>query len=427
MVDFFVASKILKWIHQNKHQQAIIKRKLNYMAYKIRTLSAAKDIRMYDMSEWLENHGKKVLKDAKVMYEKISDKRCHRNMTEHLLAFLRDGLAYGYLIYMVIEHQMSIGNFVAYFALIAGFGDWLRGIVEIVSALKESNDYVNDFRAYIDFVQNEKRDGTRVISDFQYPYTITFEDVCFRYPESERLVLDHVSFEIKSGQKYALVGNNGAGKTTLVKIMSGLLHPTSGKVLLNGVNIESIKPEEYYKLFSAIFQDIGLLPASIAKNIALCVAEKIDENVVWECLRTAGLEQKVKSLPLGIHTNLQKNIADDAVDLSKGELQKLMLARALYKDSQILILDEPTAALDPIAESEIYQKYNEIIGKRMAIFISHRLASTKFCDSIIFFKDNKIGEFGTHEVLMKKNGEYARIFRIQSKYYNDSCNEREFG
>lgn len=422
-VDSLVASRIQKWIQRTKDKRAVIKRKLNYMAYRTRALSAAKDIRMYDMSQWLEEHGKRVLDEAENMYEETANKRFKRSMIEHLLVFLRDGLAYGYLIYLVLKKNMTIGDFAAYLALIAGFSEWLRGIVEVFSSLVESNYYVEDFRVYVDSVQNVNNEDKMSIDDFQYPYTITFKDVCYNYPESDKLILDHINFEIKSGQKYALVGNNGAGKTTLIKVMSGLLSPTSGSVLLNGVDVKKIKNVEYYKLFSAIFQDIGLLPASIAKNIALCVEEKINEDRVWECLRVAGLEKKVRSLPKGIHTNLLKNIADDAVELSKGELQKLLLARAIYKKSEILILDEPTAALDPIAESEIYYKYNEIVGNKMSVFISHRLASTKFCNSIIFLKDNKISEFGTHEELMKKNGDYARIFNIQSQYYNSYVKE----
>lgn len=426
VVDSVVASRIQEWIHQYKDKMSLIKRRLNYMAYKTRALSAAKDIRMYDMPEWLEYHGRMVLDNAEEMYNNIANKRLQRSMLEQIFIFLRNGLAYGYLIYLVLEYNMTIGDFAAYLALIAGFGQWLQGIVEVVSALTESNYYVDDFRAYVDSVENTEDIDKVDINGFQYPYIITFEDVCYKYPGSDKMVLDHVSFEIKSGQKYALVGNNGAGKTTLIKIMSGLLCPTSGRVLLNGVDVKNIKNVEYYKLFSAIFQDIGLLPASVAKNVALCIDDKINENYVWECLKIAGLEEKVKKLPHGIHTNLLKNIADNAVDFSKGELQKLLLARAIYKEAEVLILDEPTAALDPIAESEIYQKYNEIVGNRMSIFISHRLASTKFCDSIIFLKGNKIAEFGTHEELMRAKGEYARIFKIQSHYYNSDNSKEEF-
>lgn len=424
-LDSLISRRIQKWIHRNKDKQAMQKRRVNYVAYRTRTLSAAKDIRMYNMSHWLDYHGKTVLDDADEMYHEIENKRFKRSFVEQILIFLRNGLSYAYLIYLVINCNMTIGDFAAYLALIAGFSEWLSGIVEVVSALMESNNYVIDFRVYVDSVESSNTEKKLDISSFCYPYTITFENVCYSYPESDKLILDNISFEIKSGQKYALVGNNGAGKTTLIKVMSGLLSPTSGRVLLNGMDVRNIKKEEYYKLFSAIFQEIGLLPASIAKNIALCTEENVNEPLVWQCLRTAGLEQRVKSLPSGINANLLKNIADDAVDLSKGELQKLLLARAIYKKSEILILDEPTAALDSIAESEIYQKYNEIVGNRMSIFISHRLASTKFCDSIIFLKGNKIVEFGSHEELMKMNGEYARIFDIQSHYYSSNANEEE--
>lgn len=423
VIDAFVSSLIQKWIHKNKDKRAIIKRKLNYMAYKTRTLTAAKDIRMYGMSDWMMAHGRQVLDDAESMYNEIENKRFERTFIELILVFLKNGLAYAYLIYLVMKGNMSIGNFTAFFATIAGFGEWLRGIVELISSLTESNYYVKDYRAYMDSVDESEEKNKKDISSFQYPYTITFEDVSYSYPESNKLILEHISFEIKSGQKYALVGSNGAGKTTLIKLMCGLLTPTSGCVLLNGVDVKTIRKEEYYKIFTAIFQDIGLLPASIAKNISLCIEEKIDEKRVWECLKTAGLDEKVKKLPHGIHTNLIKNIADEAVDLSKGELQKLLLARALYKEAEVMILDEPTAALDPLAESEVYQKYNEIVGNKMSVFISHRLSSTKFCDTIIFLKDSNIAEFGSHEELMKVEGEYARLFKLQSQYYNSDSNK----
>lgn len=426
-IDAFVSRFIQKWIHKNKDKRAVIKRKLNYMAYRTRALSVAKDIRMYDMSGWLMFHGKQVIDDADKMYTEIENKRFGRSFIEQVLGFLKNGLAYAYLVYIMLHGDMSIGTFTAYFATISGFGEWLHEIVDLFSQITESSYYVKDYRTYVDSIDQDKDKENVDISQLNYPYTITFDDVCYSYPDSDKLILDHVSFEIKSGRKYALVGSNGAGKTTLIKLMCGLLTPISGRVLLNGINVRNISNVEYYKLFSAIFQDIGLLPASIAKNIALSVEEKIDEKRVWDCLHTAGLEEKVKSLPKGIHTKLIKSISEDGVDLSKGELQKLLLARALYKESKIIILDEPTAALDPIAESEIYRKYNEIVGNKMSIFISHRLSSTKFCDAIIFLKDAVITEFGNHEELMKIDGEYARIFRLQSQYYNSNSYKETAG
>lgn len=227
-----------------------------------------------------------------------------------------------------------------------------------------------------------------------------------------------MNLTIHPGEKLAIVGLNGAGKTTLVKLLCGLLDPTEGRVLLNGIDVRLFNRQEYYELFSAVFQEFSILNVTIAENIAQC-AQDIDDARVQACLDQAGLTQAVAQLPQGVKTYVGREVFLDGVLFSGGETQRLMLARALYKDSPILVLDEPTAALDPLAENDIYLKYNDMTRGKTALFISHRLASTRFCDRIILLSDGGIAEEGTHESLLADGGAYAQLFEVQSRYYRE--------
>ncbi|MBQ7919022.1 MAG: ABC transporter ATP-binding protein [Lachnospiraceae bacterium] len=244
------------------------------------------------------------------------------------------------------------------------------------------------------------------------------EDVSYRYPEAENDTIKHMNLTIKPGEKLAIVGLNGAGKTTLVKLLCGFLDPTEGRVLLNGEDIRKYNRRDYYDLFSAVFQDFSVLEASVAVNVAQNV-DNIDENRVRLCIEKAGLTEKVNSLPAGIDSKIGRQIYEDGVELSGGQTQILMLARALYKDGAVLVLDEPTAALDPIAENDIYHKYSEMTKGKTSLFISHRLASTRFCDRILFLENGEIAEEGTHESLLAWGGGYAKLFEVQSRYYKE--------
>ena len=220
------------------------------------------------------------------------------------------------------------------------------------------------------------------------------------------------------------MGINGAGKTTLVKLLCGLYIPTEGEVRLNGISVTDYNILYYYSLFSVVFQDMYLLPVTIAEFIA-SDNTNIEEEKVHYVLRLAGLEQKIQSLPKGIHSHLMKGVFDDSIELSGGEKQKLMFARALYKNAPVVVLDEPTAALDPIAENELYQKYGNLTQGKTSIYISHRLASTRFCDRIVLIDNKTIAESGSHEELMKTGGKYAKMFEIQSQYYKEENHEAE--
>ena len=250
---------------------------------------------------------------------------------------------------------------------------------------------------------------------------MVLENVSFRYPNAEDFTLKNINLTLRPGEKLAVVGLNGAGKTTLIKLMCGLYDPTEGRVLLNGTDVRNFNRNDYYKLFTAVFQQFNLIAATVAQNIAQSI-EDVDIPLAWECLEKAGLTEKVRALPKGIDTLLERSVYDDAAEFSGGETQKLMLARALYKNSPFIILDEPTAALDPIAEADMYSKYNQMTASRSSVYISHRLASTRFCDRVIFLENGVITEEGTHEKLISRGEGYARLFEVQSRYYREEEN-----
>ena len=226
-----------------------------------------------------------------------------------------------------------------------------------------------------------------------------------------------MSVKIDAGEKIAVVGLNGAGKTTLMKLICGLLHPTKGKILLNGVDMETMTQQEIYAWFSCVFQDVHFLPLSVRENISMKPLNgKVDDRV-WECLDKAGMSEVINELPGKDDTLMEKSLNDEATDFSGGQCQKLMLARALYRDSGVLILDEPTAALDPIAEYEVYAKFDELIGTKTAVYISHRLSSCQFCNDILVIDDGKAVQRGSHEKLIDEEGLYAKLWKTQAKYY----------
>jgi len=335
---------------------------------------------------------------------------------------LREGVAYGYLIYLAFSGKIDAGEFVLYFAAITGFSGWLGSIFSQLAEMKRISLFVTKFRNYLDFPDVFKREGGISVYDkLTSPCRIELKNVCYRYLGAESDTLHNINLTIKPGEHLGIVGLNGAGKTTLVKLICGLIDPTSGEILYDGINIKEYDRIEYYRIFSAVFQQYSLLPLSIEEAIAETTVENINNNKVKDCLITAGLWDKVISLPNGAKSVLDKSINDDAVVFSGGETQKLLLARAIYKESPVLILDEPTAALDPIAENKLYENYHEITDEKTSIFISHRLASTRFCDRIILIDNGRIAETGTHIELLKTEGIYFSLFETQAKYYRDNA------
>lgn len=356
-----------------------------------------------------------------------------------LMIFLRDGLTYFYLASMFLAGTIEVADFVFLLGITRGISGWLMDIITEVAAIQKDMAPLNDMREFLECEDTLKRSEGAPVPSW---YDIEFKDVWFKYPGSENWVIKGLNFHIKEGEKLAIVGLNGAGKTTIVGLIVGFFHPDKGEILIGGMNAGKMNIYDRYALFSAVFQDVHIFPDTVA-NIVMgsdyaqldlmqstglesasnhnvsAAKSKTRRKRIEGALEKAGLTQTVKALPHGIDTYLGKMSREGAVDLSGGQNQRLVLARAIYRDAPITVLDEPTAALDPIAESEIYESYNEMVQDKTAVFISHRLASTRFCDKILLIEDGQIIEQGNHEQLIKLGGKYKEMFDIQAYYYQD--------
>lgn len=422
IINSTVALAIERTKHQLRDEEANIARKKRYFAQQTSLVQYAKDIRIYSLSGWLRELRQRLLQEELHFNSREQRRTFAQWMIQGLLVLIRDGFTYTYLIYCVMnDSQMSIGMFSLYLGAITGFGDWLSELVEGVQGLAEANNYVKDYREFMDIDAGDEAAVEENSCTLTEPIkNIRFEHVSYCYPGSDKMVLEDICLDIRGGENVALVGVNGAGKSTLVKLLCGLLKPTSGEIYLNGTNISRIKREALAEQFGVMFQNLNILPMSIARNITFCDELSGQEEArLWQALESAGIALRVKSLPAGINTPLMKQFNQDGVDLSGGELQKLLLARALYRNAPILVLDEPTAALDPIAENELYLKYHALTRGKTSLYISHRLSSTAFCDRIIVLDGARIVESGTHDQLMRRQGLYANLFAASGKYYKE--------
>lgn len=418
-VDGIIALTMEKFNYKDRNKWSEVYRKRSYISSRISLSAYAKDIRMYSLTNWLNSVYKSIVHKEMKLTSKRAKRQMLQMLFEGILIFIRDGLAYLYLINQYMNSDMQIGSFAVYFAVIAGFGDWLADIVSSIYDLQDVNHSVCDFREFMNMADNTCVEEKKInLSNEEGPFSIRFEHVSYIYPESSVKILDDINLEICASENIALVGVNGAGKTTFVKLLCGLIHPTSGNIYINNININTIKRESYFKLFSAVFQDISIMPVGIDENITF--EKKPDMQKLKKSLKSAGIYNKISNLPQKTHTRMMSQFNEEGIDLSGGEMQKLLLARALYKDFSILILDEPTASLDPISENEFYLKYHELTKEKTSVYISHRLSSTRFCDRIVLIDGARIAEIGTHEELMAKNGVYAKMFFTSSQYYNEN-------
>lgn len=416
-VSYFASKRINEWGYLHRSEELELTKRIEYANKTATSREFAKDIRMFGLRGWLEDLWGSTMRLYSAFCAKRERKYIWANIIDIVLTFLRNGIAYAFLIGITVKNGLPASQFLLYFAALSGFAQWVVEILDKLSVMHKQSLDISTIREFLDWDEPfDLNGGERIAFEPNKQYEIRLDDVSFRYPKADKDTLSHINLTVHPGEKLAIVGLNGAGKTTLVKLVCGFLDPTEGRILLNGEDIRKFNRNDYYALFSAVFQEFSVLDVTVKENVAQCV-DGIDETRVWQCIDKAGLTEKIQSLPKGIETHLGRRVFKDGVEFSGGQTQRLMLARALYKNAPILVLDEPTAALDPIAENDIYQKYNDMTHGRTSFFISHRLASTRFCDRIIFVDGGKIAEEGTHDELLKNGGGYAYLFEVQSKYY----------
>ena len=417
-------------------------RKINYMERCTQDFDFAKDIRLFSMKKWLLGKQREVLDHHEKMAMKSRDFWLRHSFIYSTSGVFGNGVMYAVLIAQAYYQNISIGDLTLYLGLCSAFATALSDFYVGIGNLQRASMHTDDFRTFMDYPADEVGEfldleeflhsGKQVVRPQEERNTLAniskdvltgcklhfeFKNVSFKYDGAENYALKNLNLSFPAGQRLAVVGLNGAGKTTFIKLLLRLYDVTEGEILLNGVNIKRFRKPDYYAIFAPVFQNVEIFAFPMSENISMASPVQTDKDRVLECVAKAGLADKVAGLESGIDTELLKVVYDDGVDLSGGEKQKLALARALYKDAPVIVLDEPTAALDALAEYDLYQNFNSMIGEKSAVYISHRLSSTRFCDVIAMFAAGEMVEYGTHEELLKKGGAYAEMFEVQAQYY----------
>jgi len=414
-VTMWVGKLNYKNEYNRKEETSAANRKINYFYETTHNFTYGKDIRIYGLKDRiLANY------DAEInALKKILQKLRRR---EYLLSFLCLGtlLITNVAMYGILISQayggMTISSFSMYVSAITSLMASLLLLGDEISMIANQGQYVADYFRLID---SDLTNGEGTAKKPEETLEIVFDHVTFRYPGSEVNVFEDLNFTIHKGERLAIVGVNGAGKSTLVKLMTGLYEPTEGQIFINGTEIRQYGKEELYSMFSAVFQEVNVLAFDIRENVA-CKLDGVDDFRVKEALEKVGLWEKVTGFEKGLDQMMLKVIDEGGTDFSGGERQKLAIARGLYKNANMVIMDEPTAALDALAEAEIYENFSTLVEGKTAVYISHRLASTKFCDKIALFDKNGLKEYGSHQELMEKKGSYYEMFTIQGKYYQEN-------
>lgn len=422
LANFFISNYANKWCKKHVWDElAPWWRKRWYMDMSLGDFSYAKDIRMFGLKNYLTQKFQEINK-IRYNYQKKNNRVWFFvSIASSVFWVISQLLIYIYLIRCIFAKTITIGNFTLYLSATATFFECVMSLLNSITNFLNNSRYVDDFRSFYEMPelrQNlpEKETNLPKLKP-QSHYEFEFQNVSFKYPRAERFALQNVNIKIKAGERLAVVGLNGAGKSTFIKLLLRLYQPTEGKILLNGTDIQTYDLNSYFKIFAPVFQEVNLFAMSFAENVSMKSPENTDKNLVQKTVIQSGLEEKLNSLEKGLDTQLLKVIYDDGIDLSGGQKQKLALARALYKNAEVVVLDEPTAALDAIAESKLYSDFDKLIGGKTSIYISHRLSSTQFCNNVAMFKDGKLIEYGTHKSLLKQKGEYANMFHVQAQYY----------
>lgn len=372
-----------------------------------------KEIRLNRIAKWLLDREKEYLQETTDLMRKQNNYFIHSGIVAAACSFAQQAASYAFVCVRVLRGSIGIGDFTMYTAAITAFALALRKVIGNVIEIQNYDRYFQDVERYL-HLPKTIREG-RSLPLPEGPYRIEFRDVGFRYPGQDTWALRHLNLVLEPGKKLSIVGENGAGKTTFVKLLMRLYDASEGVILLNGMDIRELDPEAYMAIFGTVFQDFKLFSFSVKDNIAL--GNPCSDDQAEQLLKTAGLSQRISTLEKGIHTFVNREFDEHGFEPSGGEAQKLALARALFRNSPIIILDEPTAALDPRAEFELYQHFSDIVDGKSAVFISHRLSSAQFCDNIAVFSKGELKEYGSHSELIEKAGLYADLYSMQAQFY----------
>lgn len=407
-----------QWVKRNEKNWHTVDTNIKYLCKESTALKNAKEIRLYAMQDWFLDRMQTLDRERGFWDQQEQRRLLGVRLAGRLLTAVKYFVAY-FAVFAAVLQGLPASEFVFAIGLILGVNNWVTGIFDSVQFLQLNSIHIGNSRKVLEMASPGKEEKRRLVPDAppMQGGKIELRDVTFAFPEAEKPIFEGLDLTISPGEKVAIVGNNGAGKSTLVNLICGLYTPTQGSVLLDGVAASRKEAPRC----AAVFQEIHLLAATVLENVSCLPEEDSDPVRAWECFEKAGLKEKIGSLPRGIHSRMLKELDGEGVVLSGGEAQKLMLARCLYQNCPVLILDEPTAALDAIAESEIYQRYQELTKGKTSIFISHRLSSTKFCDRILLLDQGRIVEEGTHAQLLEKQGAYAKMYAMQSSYYREEA------
>lgn len=417
-------SKHKKWIKDNIKTWKVLDVKLKYINRESTDLKNGKDARSFSIEKWFNRKMDVLILERKKWFQREAKSEFKVKLTKRVLTFIKYGVAYIFVMNKV-KNGLQPTAFILMIGLILGIDQWVTQIFDHYVFLTINNVTVNKFRRVMDYenreIESSKSESLhKEICDID---EIRFENVYYAFDNSDAYVISDLNLSIRKGEKIALVGKNGAGKSTLVKLLCGLYRPTKGSIYINGIDTSTLSQTEIMDLFSVMFQNNSTFAFSVAENVSCKTYSEMDLDKVESSLKDSQIYKRIMKHPQGLNAQMTKEFSKDGIVLSGGEHQKLMFARMLYDDGQVAILDEPTAAMDAIAESEFYRSFNGLLIEKACLFISHRLSSTKFCDRIIFMDKGKIIEEGSHEDLLRKPSAYSELYTLQASYYLEEAED----